>query len=169
MARKKTKKLEEELKVSVKNDKAESPIDTIIKDEKGKESDWNVKTLEVESDTKLESDKGEGQIFVLRNFFFKPNLEEFKKQIPTAQEILNSHLKQIEIELWKDEWVIFPEVQPRLVFMDKAFNMVPAYDPKLEYYTFIIAAVPAKGSLLSHYDRPKTLTEIAHESRRTEE
>ena len=52
MAKKKIEKLEE-VKAKIKNDPKESPIDIILKDEEEKEKDWNVKTLEAESDTKL--------------------------------------------------------------------------------------------------------------------
>lgn len=166
MAKKKIEKLEE-VKAKIKNDPKESPIDIILKDEEEKEKDWNVKTLEAESDTKLEEDVGEGKAITLRHFLFKPNPEEFKKRVPTAQELLNSHLKQIQIELWKDEWQIFDAVEPRLIFYDKLYRPVSHSSDKIEYYCFIIPATPAKGSLLSYKESPRTLTQIANESRRT--
>lgn len=156
-------------KAKIKNDPKESPIDAIIKEKDNLEPDWSVKSLEAESDTKLESDVGEGQAITLRHFWFKPNPEEFKKRIPTAQELLNSHLKQMEIELWKDSWSVFPEVEPRLLFFDKLYRPVSHTSDKIEYYCFIVAAVPSKGSLLSYLDKPKKLAEIAHESRGTKE
>lgn len=164
------KKLKEQLKkiedeAVVKNDPRESAIDTIIKDQDKVAEDLYVKSLEVESDTKLEADKGVGQELTLRHFFFKPNPEQFKRQIPTTQELFNSHLKQIEIELWKDEWQPFYQVDPRLVFLNKKFQSVPSHDPKLEWYCFIIAALPAKGSNLSYTAKPQTLAEIANENR----
>ena len=154
-------------KAKIKNDPKEIGIDTIIKDEDGNEHDWSAKTLEAESDTKLDTDKGLGQTITLRHFFFKPNQEEFKKRVPSAQELLNSHVKQMEIELWKDEWTPMPEVQPRLIFYDKLRRPVSHTSKKIEWYSFIIAATPAKGSLVSLKDQEqiKTLTEIANEAR----
>ena len=166
-AKKKLKKIEEE-GAKVLNDKDESPIDTTINDKDEVEEDWNVKTLEVESDTKLEADKGEGQTLTLRHFFFKANQEQFKKHIPTAQELLNSHLKHIEIELWKDEWTIFPEVEPRLTFYDKLHRPVSHTSDQIDFYCFIVAALPSKGSLLSFDAKPRTLSQIAHEARNTQ-
>lgn len=164
MARKKTEKV----KAKIKNDSKEIGIDTIIKDEDGKEYDWSAKTLEAESDTKLDEDKGVGRAITLRHFLFKPNQEEFKKRIPTAQELLNTHLKQMEIELWKDQWTILPEVEPRLLFYDKFYMPVSESSKRIAFYCFIIAAIPSKGSLLSYKDIPKTLTQITDEARRTQ-
>ena len=148
--------------IKAKNNPKELGVDTIIRDEDGKEPDWSVKTLEVGSDTRLDADKGEGQAITLRHFFFKPNQEEFKKRIPTAQELWNSHLKQMEIELWKDEWKPFYEIEPRLIFYDKFRIPVSYLSKKIEWYSFIIAAIPAKGSLI--LETPRTLTEIANEA-----
>lgn len=154
-------------KAKIKNDPKEAPIDVILKDEDGREPDWSAKTIEVESDTKLESDKGEGQTITLRHFIFKPNPEQFKNGLPTAQALLNSHLKQIEIELWKDSWKPFVEVEPRLVFYDKFFHQT-SDEKKIEYYCFVVAALPATGSSLSYTEQPKTLSQIAYEARRPE-
>lgn len=164
--KKKLRKLEEI--ADIKNDAKELPIDTIIKDKDEIESDWSAKTLEAESKTKLEDDKGEGQTLTLRHFFFKANQEQFKKHLPTAQELLNGHLKQIEVELWKDEWMIFPEVEPRLTFYDRFHRPVSHTSKQIDFYCFIIAALPARGSLLSFDAKPRTLAEIAHETRNTE-
>ena len=154
-----------EIKAKIKNSPKELGVDTIIKDKDGKESDWSVKTLEVESDARLNADKGEGQAITLRHFFFKPNQEEFKKRLPTAQELWNSHIKQMEIELWKDQWKPIYEVGPRLIFYDKFRIPVSYSSKKIAWYSFMIAAIPAKGSLL--FDTPRTLIEIANEARIT--
>lgn len=145
---KKTKK-----EAKIKNDKKESPVDFIaVKDETNEE--YNVKSIEAESETKLEDDPGEGEAVTLRFFDFAANPEAFKDRMPTANELFTSHLKQIEIELWKDEWRPIYEIQPRLMFAkDKS------------HYRIVIAARPAKGSLLSFKDKPQTLKELAHGQR----
>lgn len=132
----------------IKNSPDEFPVDAIIKDKDEKETDWNVKTVEVTSDTKLEDDKGEGETLTLRFFDFAANPEAFKKHLPTAQELFASHVKQIEVELWKDEWRPAQEVEPRLLLSkDKS------------HYRIVIAARPARGSFV--LDKANTLSEIA--------
>lgn len=148
----------------IKNSPDESPVDAVAQTEG--EKDWQLKSLEVESDTKLEQDQGEGEALTLRFFTFGANAETFKKQKPSAQELFNAHLKQIEFELWKDGWSVFPEVEPRLQFSVDGVNF-EGHSPEGKQYTqyrFIIAAQPAKGSLLSYAERPRTLTEIAQEN-----
>ena len=162
-AKKKLKKIEEE-GAKVLNDKDESPIDTIIKDKDEVEEDWNVKTLEVESDTKLEADKGEGQTLTLRHFFFKANQEQFKKHIPTAQELLNSHLKHIEIELWKDGLRPNLAIAPRLAITpDKRFYQI---------FVTCMARISLTGTKLPFQvrskskEKPKRLQELLNDTSR---
>lgn len=154
-------------KAKIKNDPKELGVDTIIKDKEGVIEDWSAKTVEAESDTKLDADIGTGQVLTLRHFFFKPNQEKFKKRVPSAQELFDSHVKQMEVEFWKDEWIPAHDVPPRLIFYDKFKRPVSHTSKKIEWYSFIIAAMPAKGSLLSQKDQEqvKTLTQIANEAR----
>ncbi len=154
MAKKKLKKIDEEVKVI--NSPQEAPTDLIGENEGG--DNWAVKTLGVESDTKLQHDEGSGEVLSLRFFDFAANPQTFKdyeekhKRLPTAQELFQSHLKQIEVELWKDEWQPVHEVSPRLLLSkDKS------------HYRIIITCRPAKGSLVSMKDleQVKTLSQIA--------
>lgn len=145
---KKTKK-----EAIIKNDEKESVVDfTAVKDDTGEE--YKAKTLEVESKTKLEDDKSVGEVLTLRFFDFKTNPEYFhsekmkKQRLPTGQELFNAHAKQIEIELWKDEWQPVVEVAPRIMFAkDKS------------HYRIVIAARPAKGSMLSYGVTPQSLAD----------
>lgn len=143
MAKKKTQK-----EGKILNHKKELPVDVSgLKDDK----QWEMKTVGAESQTKLEADRGEGPAITLRHFYFKPNPETFHKQQPTSQQLFNTHIKQIEVELWRDGWKIYQDVDPRLMMAkDKS------------HYVFVVAAVPGKGQILSHDTQPKTLSEIAH-------
>ena len=137
-------------KAKIKNKEGELPTDFIaVKDETGEK--YHAKTVEAESKTKLQDDPGDGEAITLRFFDFAANPEAFKERMPTAQELFQSHLKQIEIELWKDQWQPVIEVEPRLLFAkDKS------------HYRIVIAAKPSKGSFLSYQEKPKTLAELAH-------
>ncbi len=150
------KKLVEKKEGNIKNLATESGID--ISFDLGQEK-WNAKTLEAESKTNMQDDKGQGDVFTLRFFDFAANPETFHKtqqekgRLPTAQELFSAHSKQIEIELWKDEWQAVYEIPPRLMFSKDKTN-----------YRIIIAAKPAKGSNLSYTMQPKTLTELLNEN-----
>lgn len=143
---KKAKKVEG----TIKNDENELPVDfTAVKDDTGEK--YHAKTVEAQSTTKLEDDKGEGQTLTLRFFDFAANPLVFKERMPTAQELFQSHLKQIEIELWKDQWEPVTTVEPRIMFAkDKS------------HYRIVIAAKPVKGSFLSYKDVPHTLSQYAN-------
>lgn len=136
----------------IKNNKKESAVDfTAVKE--GVEN-WDVKTLEAESKTTFTDDDAQGEAITLRFFDFVAHPEAFKKKLPTAQELFNAHLVQIRQELWKDEWQFVHEIEPRLLFArDKS------------HYRIVIAARPAKGSLLSYKDQEKikTLSQLAHD------
>lgn len=141
---------------TIKNDEREEAVDfTAIKDDTGEA--YQAKTLEVESKTTLEDDKSQGEAITLRFFEFATNPEFFrteknkKGRMPTPQELFNAHAKQIEIELWKDEWQPIPEVEPRIMFAkDKS------------HYRIVIGARPAKGSNLSLANIPQSLTQLIH-------
>lgn len=114
--------------------------------------EWEGAQAQVESETKLNADKGIGQAVVLRTFTFAANKESFQRHLPTAQELFNSHSKGIDTMLWKDGLKHFMEVEPRLIFSkDKS------------HYRFIVACIPALGNTL--IDTPHTLTELLNDSR----
>jgi hypothetical protein len=143
------KKAKKEAKIL--NSDKETAVDAVA--QKDGQGDWNIKDLTVESKTKLEDDKGVGEALTLRFFDFQANPEMFRARMPSAQELFQSHIKQIELELWKDEWRPVEEVSPRLLFAkDKS------------HYRIVIAARPAKGSQLSYKDSPLTLSELAHDT-----
>lgn len=156
MARK-PKKLIEKKEGKIKNLATESAID--ISFDLGNDK-WNAKTLEAESKTNFQDDKGLGGVMTLRFFDFAANPAVFLAtktnhgRLPTGQELFQAHAKQIEIELWKDEWQPVKEIPPRLMFSKDKKN-----------YRIIIAAKPAKGSMLSNSIQPKTLTELINENR----
>ena len=111
--------------------------------------DHDVKSLEVESTTKLEHDEGHGNAAIIRCFTFGMNPEVFHQYQPTKQELFNSHYKGIEVALWKDGMKVIPEVNPRVVFDEKNLR-----------YQIFVGAAPMKGHILR--ERPQTLKEITH-------
>lgn len=117
------------------------------------EQSYDAASIEAKSErTHLEDDAGHGEATVLRNFVFAINLDKadlWLKHRPTKQELFNSHLRGIEMALFKDGLKIWPEVAPQLIF-----------DMPTMCYTIIVAARPRKGYLLM--ERPQTLSEIAH-------
>ena len=117
------------------------------KDAPVKDIEWEGEEVGAESDTKLEEDLGTGQPIVLRFFDFGANVEEFKKNKPTAQDLFNSHLRGIESLLWRDGLKPFDGVEPRLMFSkDKS------------HYRFIIACIPSSGNTL--IDNTQTLSQL---------
>jgi len=129
--------------VVVEKDAKDAPVKDIV---------WQGKDVEVESQTKLEEDTGWGAPVIIRQFMFGVNPEAFNYHPPTKQELFNSHLKGIEIMLWKDGLKVWPDVPPRLIFTKKK-----------DRYTIFVAATPAKGHQLR--ETPQTLTQIANASR----
>lgn len=106
-------------------------------------------TVETQSKTSLESDKGEGDSVIIRCFTFGINPEVFLKQRPTKQDLFNAHIGPIENWLFRDGLTLFVEVPPRLIF-----------DVNKMQYQIFVAARPRKGYLLQ--EKPQTLSEIAH-------
>src|SRR3990167_6099497 len=107
-------------------------------------------SIEAQSQTKLEHDKGEGNAVVIRCFTFQMNLEHpelFIERRPSKQEIFNSHIRGIEMALWKDGLRAFLDVAPRITFNTKEFQ-----------YSIFVSAVPMKGWLL--HEKPQTLSQI---------
>lgn len=112
--------------------------------------DHEVSTVEVQSKTKLEQDKGEGGYVIIRRFTFAMNPTAFKEHPPTKQELFNYHLKGIEVMLWGDGWKMYTEVQPQLKF-----------DTKKMRYDIYVGAIPM-NQFNTINAAPRTLSEIAH-------
>lgn len=112
-------------------------------------TDYNLESIETASQTHLEDDMGGGGATIIRTFEFGMNPEAFRQYQPTKQELFNSHLKGIELALWKDGLKVMDEVQPKLVV-----------DNKANRYTIFVGAQPMKGHML--YEQPKTLSEQIH-------
>lgn len=113
------------------------------------EHDYEVSSMEAESETKLEHDEGHGAAIVIRCFKFGINPDAFRQYSPTKQELFNSHMKGIETALWRDGLKVFPDVEPRIVVNQEAGT-----------YEIFVGAHPMKGQTL--YQTPQTLSQIAH-------
>lgn len=115
-----------------------------------KDVNYEVKSIETQSKTQLEDDVGYGEAVVVRVFEFGLNIEAFKQYQPTRQELFNSHIKGIEVSLWKDGLKIYTDVAPRIVIDEE--NM---------QYRIVVGAKPMKGQLLSQV--PQTLRELVND------
>lgn len=119
---------------------------------KDKTSDDTWYASDVQSDfskTSLQMDKGEGEKLILKFFHFNVNPETFEKQQPTAQFLLNTHLHQIEEQLWVAGLKIDPNVEPRVMF---------SKDNKM--YHIVVGSRLARGKILSQ--EALTLPELAN-------
>lgn len=135
------------------NEPKESAVDAVGQT---KGADWQLKSLGAESETKLEADQGSGKAVKLFFFDFSANPEAFKDKWPTAQEIFNSHLKQIEVKLWTDGWKIYSDAPPRLMLSKSK-----------KFYRIVVPAELARGRSLR--EEPKTLTQITHDATKDSE
>lgn len=112
-------------------------------------------TLEVHSQTHLESDLGMGKPYIMRTYQFKtdPSLlyqvRMGKVTFPTHQEIFASHLKGIAGMLWGDGLTPAIEIEPVLTFT-----------PDRASYLIMVWATPSLGQSL--LDKPQTLSQIVH-------
>lgn len=116
--------------------------------------DWRGQTVEVESETKLEADKGTGIPVIIRSFQFATNPQAFEHHKPTAQEIFDSHRAGISAMLWTDGLRPIESESPRLVF---------AKDNK-SYMIFVTCTTGLGQTLI---ETPKTLSEIANVKQNT--
>jgi len=105
--------------------------------------------IEVKSDRNLEDDKGEGNAVIIRQFKFALNPQVWHEVKPDKQALFNSHLKGIELALWKDGMKVFSDSEPRV-----------SIDAQTGTYSIFVAAQPMKGHILK--ERPQTLSQIAH-------
>lgn len=112
--------------------------------------DHDTSTVEVQSKTNLQQDKGEGNYVIVRKFTFAMNALAFNEVKPTKQELFNYHLKGIETMLWRDGWKIFDKVQPQIKFDV----------PKMQYDIYVGAIPMAKYNTINAQAR--TLSEIAN-------
>lgn len=117
---------------------------------KPEKHEYDLSSVEVNSDTKIESDEGHGAPAIIRRFTFGMNVANIKEVKPTKQDLFNSHLKGIELALWKDGLKPFDKVQPRISIDEKG----------MKYHIFV-TAIPQRGHLLRQ--KPQTLSEIIHE------
>ena len=106
----------------------------------------DLKSLEVQSQTHLEDDHGEGGAAIIRMFEFGINPQAFKEAQPTKQQLFNSHYKGIELALWRDGMKVMTEVNPRVLINDKTMT-----------YQIFVGAQPMRGHILR--ETPRTLSE----------
>jgi len=126
------------------NVQAEGVIDRVAKD-----YNYEVQSIEAQSNIHLEDDEGHGGAAIVRMFEFGINPIAWKEMQPTKQDIFNSHYKGIEVALWKDGMKVMPDVNPKIVIDEK----------KLTYKIFV-GAQPMKGHILNA--KPRTLSELVH-------
>lgn len=138
-----------EYKDHVSTEKVKETYTSELTGEVVKELDYDVSTVQAQSDVKLEDDLGSGHAVIMRMFEFGANPIAFKQYKPTKQELFNSHAKQIELTLWGDGLQVMPEVNPTVTINKK----------KTKYRIFV-GAIANKGVLFSHNDKPQTLSKL---------
>ena len=106
-------------------------------------------SIETQSKTTLQDDKGYGNAAIIRCFDFAINKDAFEANPPSKQDLFNAHQKGIEMALWKDGLKVMPTIEPRLLLDTKGMR-----------YKIFVGAIPMKGHTLQ--ERPMTLTELAH-------
>lgn len=111
----------------------------------------DVQSIEVKSETKLTDDPFEGAVAIIRKFTFGANPQAFKEYKPTKQELFNSHLKGIEIALWRDGMQLNTRIEPQIHFDEKQLR-----------YSIFVGAKPARGHLVTQ--TPLSLREIAQDT-----
>lgn len=122
------------------------------------DGDWQGQSVEVQSDTKLEADKGTGEAIIIRTFEFALNPETFKQHelrtgsMPTVQDIFQEHSRGIESFLWQDGLTAAKDIEPRVIFSKNN-----------KTYLIMVGARPQKGQMI--VDAPKTLSELANDPR----
>ena len=109
----------------------------------------DVESIETQSKTQLEQDRGEGGAAIIRCFTFGVNPTAFQEARPTQQDLFNAHIKGIEVMLWRDGMTLMVDVQPRILF-----------DQKSMIYKIFVGARPAKGHILKEI--PQTLRQVVH-------
>lgn len=72
-------------------------------------------------------DPGKGKAWILRTFTF--GINPAVKEIPTKQQLFNSHVKQIEMMLWGDGLKFVYEVPPRIQVTKKFYKIFVLAEP----------------------------------------
>lgn len=104
---------------------------------------YELSSIEVNSKTKLQDDPNEGGAAIIRRFEFGLNPQAWIEGKPTKQDIFNSHLKGIELMLWRDGMKVLDSVQPRIVIDEQ----------NMRYYIYV-GAKPQRGHILTATPRP---------------
>lgn len=129
------------------NTKKFKTIEKDAKDSPVKDIQWEGEEIGVQSDTKIEEDKGTGREIILRFFDFAANPEVFKQHKPTPQELFDTHKKGMASMLWTDGLTPYEVIEPRLLFSkDKS------------QYRFVISCIPSTGNTL--IDKTHTLSQL---------
>lgn len=134
--------------------KIEDDAGTIDNEHKGVQ--WEATEGEVHSSTQLEDDEGFGEQAIIRAFDFYHNPGEFKKRVPTKQELFNSHVREIEIALFESGLEVMPDVNPQLILSKNK-----------DGYRIMVGARPMKSHLVTwgnKADQFKTLSQIANDT-----
>ncbi len=130
-----------------KKDKKFKVIEKDAIDAPVKDIEWEGEEVGVESDTKIQDDKGTGQEIILRFFDFAANPEVFRQHKPTLQELFDVHRKGMESMLWTDGLSPYHAIEPRIMFSkDKS------------HYRIVVSCIPSMGNTL--VDKTKTLSEL---------
>lgn len=128
-----------------KVEKATTEVKSKISGEK-----WHASDIQSDfSKTTLQDDKGEGDAIVLKFFDYEANPQTFAQRLPTAQELFNAHLKEMEQSLWVQGLKVEQNIEPRFMF---------SKDKK--GYRFIIGCRLARGRILK--ESPLTLPQLAN-------
>ena len=130
-----------------KDNKKFKVIEKDAKDAPTKDIEWEGEEVGAESTTKIQEDKGTGQPIVIRFFDFAANREAFKNEMPTAQQLFNSHRTGMESMLWTDGLTPCEAIEPRILFAkDKS------------HYRFVVSCIPTVGSTI--IEKSNTLEEL---------
>ena len=117
------------------------------KDAPTKDIEWEGEEVQAESTTKIQEDKGTGQAIIIRFFDFQANPEAFKNEMPTGQQLFNSHKTGMEAMLWTDGLTPCEAIEPRILFAkDKS------------HYRFVVSCIPSSGNTI--IETTKTLEDI---------
>lgn len=142
-------------KQEIKDTEAPVVSDEFIDFQDGNE--YRGQSIDVQSETTLESDLGTGSPYILRTYEFKTNPELLNDVVnrktawPTAQEFFNQHARGIEGMMWGDGMSPVKELEPRVVFTrDK------------KKYLIMVWAQPSLGQVIN--EKPYTLGEISRKN-----
>lgn len=106
-----------------------------------------IESVETQSTTNLELDKGVGNAAIIRMFEFAINPVVFEQHPPTKQDLFNAHHKGIEMALWRDGLKVIPSVNPGITVEQSK-------------YRIWVGAAPMKGHILQEHTN--TLSELVH-------